>query len=181
MRADWTRASGVTLLEMLISTSLVVIVGAIAVPGFNNLRQDTERATAVNGFVHALYLARSEAIKRGTVVSICKSVDGQTCSNNLPDWNAGWMVFANEDRDDLPVRDTDETVLHVYQGWAAGHITSNRAAYSFRPLTQSVVNGTLVFCDSRGADYARAIIINHAGRPRISQRDASSHTLRCPP
>lgn len=175
------RASrGVTLLELMISVAILAIVGTIAVPGFSNLRHNAERTTAVNDFIHALYLARSEAIKRGAIVTLCKSTDGRTCLNRAPEWSTGWMVFVNLDRDDPPERDSEEPVLAVYQGWTAGHITSNRNAYSFRPHTQAVVNGTLLFCDPRGSAQARAIIISHTGRPRVAQRDASNKPLRCP-
>jgi type IV fimbrial biogenesis protein FimT len=177
MRAERNR--GLTLLELIISISIVAILGMVAVPSFVNLRQDSERAAAVNRFVHALYLARSESIKRGAIVSICKSADGRNCSHGA-DWNGGWMVFSNDDRDDLPDRDANEDILSVYEGWPAGHISSNRSAYSFRPYQQSVVNGTLVFCDARGSASARAIIISQTGRPRVAQRDSSNRPLRCP-
>lgn len=176
------RAShGVSLLELLTAISVLAILGAIAMPGLSDLRHDAGRTVAVNDFIHAMFLARSEAIKRGSVVSLCKSSDGNACMNKSPDWNAGWMVFANEDRDDPPVRDAEEPVLWVYAGWPEGHITSNRPAYSFRPTTQGVVNGTILFCDRRGSAHARAIIISHTGRPRVSQRDASNKPLRCAP
>jgi type IV fimbrial biogenesis protein FimT len=173
------RAAGVTLFEMMISMSIMAIIGSLAVPGFSDLMLDNSRAIAVNNFVHALYLARSESIKRGSVVSICKTLDGETCANDAQ-WSGGWMVFANDDRDELPVRDVGEAVIHVYEGWRDGSINSNRAAYSFRPYAQSVVNGTLVFCDRRGGAAARAIIISHTGRPRISQKDSSNKPLKCP-
>ena len=113
------------------------------------------------------------------MVSICKSVDGSTCSNGAADWNGGWITFANIDRDELPQRDANEPVLYVQQGWRLGQISANRAAFSFRPHTQGVVNGTIVFCDPRGSAAARAIIISHTGRPRVSQRDASNRPLVC--
>jgi len=175
---DRNRSLGVTLLEMMFSLAILAVVTSIAVPGFTNLQQDSQRTVAVNNFIHALYLARSEAIKRGSVVSICKSTDGLTCAS-AGEWNGGWMVFANDDTDELPQRDAGEAVINVYEGWAGGHITSNRAAYSFRPYTQSVVNGTLVFCDRRGSAYARAIIISHTGRPRVAQRDSNNKPLKC--
>jgi type IV fimbrial biogenesis protein FimT len=176
------RASqGVSLVELLAAISIIAIAGALAMPGFTDLRHNTARTAAVNDFFHALFLARSEAIKRGGVVSLCKSSDGNTCMNRTADWNAGWIVFANGDRDDPPRRDDNEPVLWVYAGWRAGHITANRQAFSFRPSTQGVVNGTILFCDPRGSAHARAIIISHTGRPRVSQRDASNKPLRCPP
>lgn len=171
---------GMTVLELMISMAILAIVSTLAVPGFSSLLHNAGRTTAVNDFIHAVYLARSEAIKRGTVVSLCKSTDGQVCLNHVPEWSTGWMVFVNHDRDDPPQRDAGEPVLAVYQGWPGGHITSNRTAWSFRAYTQAVVNGTLVFCDPRGSAQARAIIISHTGRPRVAQRDASNKPLRCP-
>jgi type IV fimbrial biogenesis protein FimT len=164
----------------MIALAVFAVLGAIAVPSFTNLQYDASRSNAVNGFIHTLFLARSEAMKRGEMISVCKSTDGNTCRNAASDWGAGWMAFVNTDRDDPPERDTDETVLAVHEGWHQGQISSNRAAFSFRPHIQGVVNGTLVFCDPRGSTSARAIIISHTGRPRVSQRDASNHPLRCP-
>jgi type IV fimbrial biogenesis protein FimT len=58
-------------------------------------------------------------------------------------------------------------------------VTSNRLAYTFRPVTQRGVNGTIVFCDERGSIAARAIIISHTGRPRVAHVDADNRPLRC--
>ena len=171
--------AGITLVELLTTIAIAAILGGMAAPSFANLMHDTGRTTAVNGFIHSLYLARSEAIKRGRIVSICKSTDGETCNHRAANWDDGWIVFINTDRDELPERDPDEQILSVNDGWEAGSITSNRLAYSFRPQAQRVVNGTLVFCDPRGSAHARAIIISHTGRPRIARRDASNRPLHC--
>jgi type IV fimbrial biogenesis protein FimT len=170
----------VTLIEFLTALSVVAILSAIAAPSFANLLGDASRSTAVNGFFHALFLARSEAIKRNQVVSVCKSHDGSRCLHRGVDWTGGWLVFVNADRDDPPQRDVNETILAVYEGWTRGSITSNRLAYSFRPQAQAVVNGTILFCDARGAQHARAIIVSHTGRPRVSSRDGSGRALACP-
>lgn len=173
------RTHGLTLIELITTVSVVAILATLAVPSFNDLRLDSERTTAVNGFIHGLFLARSEAIKRGQVVSICKSTDGETCADRSAQWHDGWIVFANTDRDDLPVRDSNETILLANSGWPAGNITSNRDAYSFRAYQQAVVNGTIVFCDPRGSAHARAIIISHTGRPRVAHRDSNNRALNC--
>lgn len=174
------RSRGVTLLELMMSLAIIAILAMITVPGFKTLRYGSERAAAVNSFVHAVYLARSEAIKRGQVATICKSVDGQTCAGRAAEWRSGWIVFVNSDHDDPPQRDPGEPLLQVHAGWPRGHIISNREAYSFRAYAQAVVNGTVVFCDPRGSTQARAVIISHTGRPRVAQRDASNKPLHCP-
>lgn len=170
---------GLSLLELLTTIAVFTLLATFATPLFTDLGYDAGRAAAVNDFVHALFLARSESLKRGSVVSLCKSADGNICTNNARDWSEGWMVFDNQDHDDPPMRDADEAVLQVYPGWRGGHVTSNRKAYSFRPRVQAVVNGTVVFCDPRGSATARAIIISRTGRPRLARRDSSNKPLRC--
>jgi type IV fimbrial biogenesis protein FimT len=170
---------GMTLIEMLTALTVVGIVGAFVLPAFHTVRSDSVRTAAVNRFFHALFLARSESVKRGGVVSICKSLDGRFCAQQA-EWTAGWLVFANSDRDEPPERDSGEQVIAAYEGWSQGRISSNRLAYSFRPHIQGVVNGTIIFCDARGPEHARAIIISHTGRPRVAQRDSNGKALRCP-
>jgi type IV fimbrial biogenesis protein FimT len=173
------RSQGLTLIELMITLSIVAILAAIAGPSFKDAQYNAQRTTTVNDFLHGLFLARSEAIKRGQIVTMCKSTDGSTCAGASTSWDDGWMIFVNSDRDDAPERDANEDVLLVRAAWPNGTITSNRQSYSFRPFQQAVVNGTLIFCDPRGSEHARAIIISHTGRPRVAQRDSSNRPLRC--
>ncbi len=170
--------NGFTLIEMMITMAVLAILAAVAIPSFATIQQNTARRTAMNNFWHAIFLARSESLKRNAVIAICKSKNGITCDNNLSDWSAGWIVFDNLDHDEPAQRDSQEPLLQVYSAWQTGHITSNRPTFSFRPTTQGAVNGTIVFCDIDGKS-AQAIIISHTGRPRQSSRDASNKPLQC--
>jgi type IV fimbrial biogenesis protein FimT len=174
-----SKAAGTTLMELLATVAIVAVLVALAAPSFRTIQLDSRRTVAVNGFLHSLFLARSEAIKRAQIVSVCRSGDGQSCDPGNGDWSAGWIVFVNLDRDDPPRRDTAEELILRSDGWRGGSITSNRPAYSFRPATQGVVNGTVTFCDVRGSLHARAIVISHTGRPRVARRDTSGKPLRC--
>ena len=171
---------GFTLTELLTTLAIVSILSTIAAPSFAQLRLNSARTAAVNQVFHAVFLARSEAIKSNRVVTMCKSRDGRQCARGASTaWTDGFIVFVNADRDEPAQVDPGEDILLLGDAWKTGQITSNREAYSFRPYTQGVVNGTLVFCDGRGSGEARAIIISHTGRPRISQRDASNRRLPC--
>lgn len=172
--------SGSTLLEFMVSAALFAVLGTLAVPAFSNMLNDSMRSTAVNAFIHTIFLARSEAMKRGQTVSICKSDDGSHCNNRGLDWNTGWIAFENLDHDEPPVRDAGEPVLSVEAAWPRGHITANRKGFSFQPHSRGLANGTVVFCDPRGSASARAVIISKTGRPRVAQRDGSNHPLVCP-
>ena len=105
---------GVSLIELIVTVSVLAILGGLAAPAFTGLWLDAQRTTAVNGFVHSVHLARSTAVHFGRTVTICRSTDGHTCSHRTEDWQAGWMVFVNRDDDRPPARDADESVLAVY-------------------------------------------------------------------
>jgi len=133
----------------------------------------------VNQFIQAVYLARSEAIKRNGVVSLCPSADGNTCGPAGTPWQQGWIVFVNLDRDSPAVRDGSEELLRSYAAWNDGRVNTSRTTLSFRAFGQMGVTATFTFCDERGTTAARAVIISQTGRPRISDRSASGAALTC--
>lgn len=169
---------GVSIVELLACVAVIAVVAAWGVPSFAALARDSARTREVNQFIQAVYLARSEAIKRNGVVSLCPSHDGITCVP-ASQWQMGWLVFVNVDRDSPADRDGDEQLLRVYEPWDSGHILSNRTTLSFRPFGQMGVTATVTFCDDRGSSAARAVIISQTGRPRVSSRNASGGALTC--
>jgi hypothetical protein len=69
-------------------------------------------------------------------------------------------------------------LLYAHAPELTGTIVSNRPFYELRPAGRST-NGTVVFCDRRGAAAARAVIVSFTGRPRVDTRDADGRPLRC--
>jgi type IV fimbrial biogenesis protein FimT len=174
------RRGGYTLPEMMFVVAVAAATLGYGIPAFRDLGLDAARTREVNAFVHALYLARSEAIKRNGVVSLCPSGNGQLCGAAGTPWHSGWLVFVNRDHDQPAVRDAGEDLLRVYEAWPAGSVTANRTTLSLRPFGQSGTTATFTFCDRRGGRSARAVIISQTGRPRVSARDASGAPLSCP-
>jgi type IV fimbrial biogenesis protein FimT len=172
------RRRGYTLIELIISLGLMAITLAWGVPSLRAFLLDAARTREVNQFIQAVYLARSEAIKRNGVVSLCPSRDATSCAPSAL-WSTGWLVFVNLDRDSPAVRDAGEPLLRLYEPWDAGHITANRSTLSFRPFGQMGVTATVTFCDDRGSRAARAVIISQTGRPRVASVDGSGRALGC--
>ena len=83
---------GITLLELLITLSVMSILLSLAAPSFTNLIAEVRLASVADELYSSLQLARTEAVKRAVKVEICPSDDGVEC---LPgsDWNSGWMVW----------------------------------------------------------------------------------------
>jgi len=174
------RQRGVTLPELVFAMAIVAGLLGWGVPSFRGLQRNAERTREVNQFVQALYLARSEAIKRNGVVSLCPSDGSDQCAPTGAPWQRGWIVFVNRDWDSPAVRDAGEDLLRVYAPWERGAVTGNRTTLSFRPFGQVGVTATFTFCDDRGPPAARAVIVSQAGRPRVSDRNASGRPLACP-
>jgi type IV fimbrial biogenesis protein FimT len=173
------RHRGITLPELVFTLAIAVGLLGWGVPAFRDLQLNASRTREVNQFIQAVYLARSEAIKRNGVVSLCPSLDGESCAPGGTPWQRGWIVFVNLDRDSPAVRDDGEPVLRAYAPWERGAVIANRATLSFRPFGQMGVTATVTFCDDRGSAAARAVIIRQTGRPRVSDRSASNTPLSC--
>jgi type IV fimbrial biogenesis protein FimT len=173
------RHRGITLPELIFTLAIAVGLLGWGVPAFRDLQLNASRTREVNQFIQAVYLARSEAIKRNGVVSLCPSQDGESCAAAGTPWQRGWIVFVNVDRDSPAVRDDGEPVLRAYAPWERGAVIANRATLSFRPFGQMGVTATVTFCDERGSAAARAVIISQTGRPRVSDRSASNTALSC--
>jgi len=173
------RRRGYTLPELVFTMAIAIGLLGWGVPASRDLQFNAVRTREVNQFIQAVYLARSEAIKRNGVVSLCPSLDGEWCAPSGTPWQRGWLIFVNQDRDSPAVRDVGEDLLRVYAPWENGAVNANRATLSFRPFGQIGVTATFTFCDQRGAKAARAVIISQTGRPRVSDLSASGTTLDC--
>lgn len=79
------RSKGFTLVELLVTVSLVGILLAIAIPSFSSVIQNSKADTDVGDLQRALNFARLEAINRGVNVQIRPVTDGAG-------WNTALMV-----------------------------------------------------------------------------------------
>jgi len=103
--------TGFTLVEMIITIAVMAIVSTIGVPSFNDVILSSYAVTHTNDFLSSLNLARSEAIKRGQRVVVCKSLNN-ICQASLPGWEQGWMVFV--DSNNTALLDSNEFPLRVH-------------------------------------------------------------------
>jgi type IV fimbrial biogenesis protein FimT len=174
------RQRGVTLIELLVTLSILAILLAIAAPSFMTVIQDNRRATQLNDFVTALNYARSEAVKRGDQVSVCRSANGTACAA-AGGWDQGYIVFTDTNNN-RTVNAGVDTVLRVFEALTGGNtLTSTRFSITFAANSFSMnYNGTWTLCDSRGAGAARAVVLSNQGRVRTDTVDVNGNALVCP-
>ena len=174
-----TRCAGMTLWELLVTLVVVGTVAGLGVPSFEALGSDSRQTADINAFVTAIQFARSEAAKRGRAVVLCNTVDLARCENGAIGYDVGWMVFVNEDGARPPQRSAVEPLLYRYEPASDGPIMSNRRLFEFRAFRKRSTNGTVTFCDRRGARAARALIVSYTGRPRVSTSGPGGRPLAC--
>ncbi len=136
------------------------------VPSLNSSVKKNRMVTQLNGLTGALNLARSEAVKRGRTVTLCRrNADGTDC-NDSGDWQDGWIVFVDLDSDDAV--DANELIVareplegdQTFIFWTG---SANRIAYNSQGRAPDST-GVFNICDDRGASHAYGIGISNTGR-----------------
>jgi type IV fimbrial biogenesis protein FimT len=173
-------ARGFSLLELFVTLATVAILLTVAAPSLRQFAMNARRDEQVNALLRTLHAARSAAILRAEPVVICKSRDGKRCAADASAWSGGWIAFANRDRDSPPQLDADEPLLVIQPRSDRIDVRANRNAVTYWPVALAGTTATFVFCDARGTNAARAIIVSQTGRPRVATRDAAGKPLRCP-
>ncbi|MGH6627966.1 MAG: GspH/FimT family pseudopilin [Burkholderiaceae bacterium] len=179
--ADMDQQRGITLVELLTVIAVLGILLAGAIPSLGAMVDSATLSSQSNMFLSSLHLARSEAIKRNSRVTLCKSADGLACTE-AGGWHQGWIVF--QDANNNGAKDGGEAVIYQAQALPAsfrlvGNL--NVAKYvSFiatggtKLATGAFQAGTLTLCrQSAPAGEARQIVINSAGRPRVQKAEVT--------
>jgi type IV fimbrial biogenesis protein FimT len=167
---------GFTLVEVMVTLAVAAILLTVGVPNFTQMIQNNRMTSAANDFLFQLNYARSEAIKRGRTVTVCRSTNGSTCNGTA--WNGGVLIFADLDGDGAV--DTGEDLLRAGSTVTGVTPTANgfttNIQFTATGLTVGNATGYFKFCDSRGAAQARAVLVNTTGHPQVS-RDSNADTI----
>jgi type IV fimbrial biogenesis protein FimT len=148
-------SGGFTLVELLATMAVLSIVMAISAPSLSSFAANQRLRGTSTDLVTTLVTARSEAIKRNTLVTVTAAADGE--GNN---WGRGWTATASGgvqiDRKQIEggvIEGSTAPVSIVFDG--SGRMTTAGGA-------------SIQFRDGRGDTLAspRCISIDLAGRPQ---------------
>lgn len=177
------RQIGVTLIETMVTLGIAGTLAAIGVPSVKQFHDKTAVESQYRSLASPLRRARSEATKRGEIVTVC-ALDARSLSTNEPaclergkDWSAGWLVFV--DRGERGELGEGDRVVLVHEApansgavigtqrylsyRASGELLSIAAHFRILPPGQPAVDeplpGSLLVC------------VNKPGKARVSAED----------
>lgn len=135
-------------MELMVTVAVVAILVALGAPQLAAFVNKQQVRADMNNLISAIHLARSEAMKRSGVVSVCPLASATAtppaCASNpgKSAWSNGWMVFI--DNQPIGVFGSNDTPLKVEQGSRTGQITvvgtANASSISFQPIGISTSN-----------------------------------------
>lgn len=182
------RSHGFTLVELLVTITILGILVSIALPSYRQLILNSRMTTQANEFLTMLNFTRSEAVKRNTRVTMCKSSNGTGCvvtalTALTASWQPGWIVFV--DGGTAGIIDGTDTILRV-QGALTGGSTLvgnanviNYVSYVSNGQTQlangGMQSGTFSLCSPDASVSRRKIVISQGtGRTRVDKATPSA-------
>ncbi|MCC5862003.1 MAG: GspH/FimT family pseudopilin [Gammaproteobacteria bacterium] len=160
---------GFTLLELMATITILAILLGIGIPSLTAFIQNSRVTSQANGLVSSFHLARSEAIKRGTPVSVTALAGG---------FGAGWCVHLGVGCGDP----ADAGVLRVYPPMprmdvgedALDVIFDGRGARTTpAPGTDMVITLQPADCAAGQANRARRIEVTPTGRFSVTREDCA--------
>lgn len=165
--------SGLTLSEVIITLLIVAILVSTAAPVMQTLVAD-QRVSAVTQDIYTSFaLARSEAVKRRSAVSLCASADGNICNNAGDDWSSGWVIFTDADADGA--MEAGDQLIRVFPEVSGGvTLEWNQGANAgFNSKGYARKAGSFTVCEEGlSGDQVRSVVVSRTGRVRVSEPDS---------
>ena len=177
------KSQGFTLIELMVVIAIVAILTTLAAPSFKQLIQSNTISSTVNSFLADMRYARSEAIRRGGGVILCRSdapeATSPACGTGSgpggKGWVSGWIIFVDENDEGTRTSTSTSTVLRVQSPITSVdsilEANSTKFQYTATGRLRNLSSGvtTLQF---GGNNYAntlqRVVCVSLGGRARIA-------------
>ena len=173
------RHPGFTLIELIVTISVLAILTALATPSFRSIMLNSRSASDANNLLSLIILARSEAVTRNRSVTLCKSADGNSCSTDASvGWHTGAVIFEDIDGAGDIDAGTDVVIRGEVPVSSSSTLQGNSPVanrMTFNPLGRvaslGAAGGSITVMPSGLDEYRRRIVIASTRGPRICKPD----------
>jgi type IV fimbrial biogenesis protein FimT len=164
------RHRGFTLIELMVTLAVAAVLMGLAAPAFNDLVRQRAMISRINDLVLAVSYARSEAVRRGAVISV-QAQDADDADN---EWGAGYCVVEGDPGDcDAPVLRTFAPADGATLNGTAGLDGLATISFSGRGLPTIAAAGAIELCSTdEEIDPGRVMNLTRTGR-------ADANELEC--
>ena len=157
---------GFTVIELMISLGILAILATIAVPSFQSVIERNRVTAQANSILSAVQSARSEAVKRGTVVRFSAQLVGGN-----PDITAGWCVHTGADCDTgTVIREGDTNAGVVYGGATSVGFDGRGQNVTFADVTFTLQPPD---CAATTPNRQRIVLVGLSGRAQVNRGDCT--------
>jgi len=156
---------GVTLIELMITVSIVAIILAFVGPSIQSILIKNRIVAEINETSSLIQYARHHAIDEQAQVVVCPSTDYSVCST---DWNDPKIVFIDDD--DNAIRGaTEELLVTIGATSEASLMTNTTDIIKFTETGEANLATEILLCHKDGeAVYARSLSVTLQGRVKMS-------------
>ncbi|MDN4503743.1 GspH/FimT family pseudopilin [Alteromonadaceae bacterium BrNp21-10] len=160
------KQQGVTLIEMLITISIVAILLTVVAPNMRDMVTSNRLISQLNEISSMIQFARSNSITEQTTTVVCPTVNFTDCTTN---WNNAKIVFIDANNDNT--RNANEDILAGTEiGENSLNITGPNNLISFSATGVTASPSTIKICHiDNEAKFARALTISLQGRVKTSR------------
>jgi len=155
---------GYSLLELLISLSILTTITTAGVPSFIYSLNQSDANSSSQRIYRAWQHARSQALTQAKTLTLCGSNDGLSCAAL---WQKQLILFHDIDGDHEP---SEGEVIHHYPIEASRGSIQSRISFGLKytKITQegrSSLTGSFLYCSNTTEPIERKITWNQPGRP----------------
>lgn len=164
---DMNNNNGFTLLELMVSISILMILFTFGIPSMVNFTLEMKVERELSILHRMITQTKNAAINSNTYIAICPLNKSNVCST---DWHLSLTIFSDHNKNKKYEPNLDETIIQVKEPIDPNdklEYGKNRTALVFGPTGHLAIwggNATFKYCPKDHKDKNRGLVVSRAGR-----------------